>query len=71
MSQIVATDIDKGVNQDVTFSEVSSNEFLEIDATGLIQIKSNLDYERTNETEYVVSTLSGISDFIFNFKPQF
>ena len=43
------------MNQVLSFSEVSANEFLEIDTTGTIQIKSKLDFERQSNIEYMVS----------------
>ena len=48
------------------FSEVATNEFLEIDSAGVVRIKSQLDYERENTIQYMVNICNNI--FIYKYR---
>ena len=54
VAEILALDIDRGENGNVTFSEAVTSEYLLIDNHGVIYLKQQLDYEQQSMLEYKV-----------------
>lgn len=62
VGHVHATDIDEGVNAKITYSIPSDLPFTIDNATGLINTKTKLDYEKTKDYAFVVTATDGAID---------